>query len=482
MAKQGFSIGVAADTKPFSSAVKSGVLEPLQSVQDTLKQVTADGANAGEKLEQGFKGAQTATVDYERQITATNANVSRSSKRSYTQDTENFELSAREKKRLNREALGAISQNAQSVIGGFSGNLEDLASDAEGAAVGIVSGLGPIGLAVGSVAATALGIIQAAFAKGEAESKQFKADVGELTGQLIKMGVTGVSGPDAVNEKLTELAEKADDSGESLDSLASKADKAGISAVDLQQAYAGNIPVLKSLYTEGQKRLTQLNETAKKADLNTSAGRIAYRDAISQASGQRAVNDILQKKKDVLDAATKATSELSAAEKHQAASAKAAADGEKAFAEDVNSSTSSFITTNKKREESLKDFEKAQEKTLKKQAQFATDSAEIYQKYGAEVGAKILSEVKPGKLLHKLADAPPADVKRISEGYVNIGKIAATNVVDGAKAALPSAIKGPKVNFTTDVTRFISDTQRALDRTQFKLNTKVYKINGKPVI
>ncbi|MCS5513994.1 hypothetical protein NY537_14720 [Curtobacterium flaccumfaciens pv. betae] len=54
----GFSIGVAADTKAFESAVKSGIIDPLDDAQDALEDLGKSGDKAGDGLTKGTRDAE----------------------------------------------------------------------------------------------------------------------------------------------------------------------------------------------------------------------------------------------------------------------------------------------------------------------------------------------------------------------------------------------------------------------------------------
>lgn len=247
MAK-GISIGIASDTKEFAVGINTGVISPLEDAVDVLSDVAKSGDRAGDqigsslddatrsadKLEQsakdvgrgteaGMKEAQVATSKFEdelRDAVTGLKNVSTASKNSTKEVADDFEVSAREQKKLRKEAINEIGNeakaNAAETFSSFDGSAQSFVDGIQGTLGGLVSSLGPVGLAIGGAAAVGVGLISGAIQKGTEQTQAFKDRVGELTGQLIEAGSRGKRSVADLTSEVKSLATETDDSKTSL--------------------------------------------------------------------------------------------------------------------------------------------------------------------------------------------------------------------------------------------------------------------------
>ena len=247
MAK-GISIGIASDTKEFATGVKSGVIAPLEDAVDVLADVAKAGDRAGDQVgdsfddaarsadkledaakdagrgtEAGMKEAQAATNKFEKELEDAVRglrDVSRASRASTKDVADDFEITAQQQKTLRRKALGEIKDeakaNASETFSSFDGSAASFADGIQGTLGGLVSSLGPVGLAIGAAGALGIGLLNGAVQKGVEQTQAFKDKVGELTGQLIEAGNRGKRSFADLTSEVKSLATETDDSKTSL--------------------------------------------------------------------------------------------------------------------------------------------------------------------------------------------------------------------------------------------------------------------------
>lgn len=244
MAK-GISIGVAADTGPFSSAVKSGILEPLTDVQDALEQTAKAGDDAGASLEKSMKGAQTATETSARTIEETNQSIVQSNKRTYTQDKENFELSEGEKNRIQKESVKAGASAVAQTVAQSASALQDIGTDAAGTVGNIAAtvagvSMNPIVAAVGAGVATVAGFVGGLISKANSDTEELDKSVQDLTDDFIKSGTSGKASLGYIVDQMKKIADGTDEAGLSLEDIKKRAKELGVPFKDLAAAHAGS--------------------------------------------------------------------------------------------------------------------------------------------------------------------------------------------------------------------------------------------------
>ncbi|MET0725931.1 MAG: hypothetical protein ABWY36_06240 [Leifsonia sp.] len=154
MAK-GISISVAADTRAFSTGVKSGVLDPLEDVEKALDDVGREGEKSGRKLEDAYKDAQRDTERLEK----ANKDLADTIKRETTK-------SSKEIKSMGKEGLDDFKEESNSTAkefaASFDGSIESVTGGIQEIAANAFSGFGPAGAAAGLVAAAGLGVVMSA--------------------------------------------------------------------------------------------------------------------------------------------------------------------------------------------------------------------------------------------------------------------------------------------------------------------------------
>lgn len=483
MAK-GISIGVAADTGPFSSAVKKGVLDPLTDVQEALTKTTGSADDAGAQLETSMKGAQKATVDFEKQITATNQTITKNSKQTYQEDEGNFELSTREKTRLSREALTTLGDQVKQQVGvvatSFDGSVGDLAQSAEGAAIGLLSFIPGWGLAIGAAAATGLSVIQGILGKDDATTKQLKEDGAALAKQYIETGKDGAKALSGIASNLEDLATETDDSKDSLIKIAAAAKAAGIEYKGLADSVAGDNTNLQAIHDKAQQQLDDI-----KSGQTALYGVFGIVDTATdqQSANLQKVIDLTGAQIDVTKTATteaKLAAQAGIADYEQKAGLLKQVND--AYS-DLDDSTSTYLDTEKGLF-NVQDYINAMTARAKALDDYradllssglSTDAKDFLEGQGEETASLLLSGYEK---------ASPAQQAALNNIWAAQGQSAAGSFTGSFQGAVSGAsVKGPKVvppEF--DVTSFISAAQRKLDTQQLKVNTEFLTRNGVRVI
>ena len=206
---KGISISIASDTKQFTSGIKSGVLEPLDDVAQSLEDVGKAGEKGGDKLVDALKDSQRETRN-EKAYRDMASTIQRTTKAT----SNDFEVSTREQSHLRKEAIKEIGneakQNAAETFSSFDGSAQSFVDGIQGTLGGLVASLGPVGLAAGAAGAIGIGLINGALQNADTQSQAFKQSVADLTSELIAAGKDGSVSLDYIVQKLQALATETD--------------------------------------------------------------------------------------------------------------------------------------------------------------------------------------------------------------------------------------------------------------------------------
>jgi cytochrome c551/c552 len=236
--------------------------------------------------------------------------MSQTIQRTTTSSTNDFELSTREKTRLTKEGIKQIGdeakQNAAETFSSFDGSAQSFVNGIQGTLGGLVSSMGPVGVAAGAAGALAIGLISGAIQNGTDQTAAFKQKASELAQAFIDAGKTGEISVDALVEKLKDLATTTDQDTTNLADLFDEVKTAGTNSYKaIAQAYAGNQKGLDQLVKTQQKRLDQLDAERQK----TEAGNAGYAHATTelerQADAQTKIVGILRQAQSTAKEATK---------------------------------------------------------------------------------------------------------------------------------------------------------------------------------
>jgi hypothetical protein len=160
------------------------------------------------------------------------------------------------------EIKDEFKSNLSEVTSSFDGSVESMGDLVQGTLGGLVSSLGPLGMAAGAAGAIGVGLIIASITQAGEESEETRARIQNLGQAMIDAASDGNVPLEVVIDNLKGIVSNSDDAVKSFKDIAKEADEAGLSAGALATAYAGGTEAL-----EGQID--------------------AYDDLIAQAEAQR---------------------------------------------------------------------------------------------------------------------------------------------------------------------------------------------------
>lgn len=277
----GFNLSIGADTRGFSSAIKSGLINPLEDVEDAIDKASKSGDKVGEGLEEGMRKAQRETKDARDDLDTlqnTIKDVNKAAKNFGVDGAKDIGDGVRRGTDDAKEGFNELKDESKSsgreAAASFSGEFSDVGDLIQELAANVFSGFGPAGVIAGIAAAAGIGLVIAQFEKAGESSEAFKARVSELTQELIDVG-DGAVGVEYIVDKLKEMATATDDAETSLSDLRDVADKSGGSYEDLAKAVAGAGEDLDKLIESEKARKKALEETNEEEQKG-----LAYRDKV----------------------------------------------------------------------------------------------------------------------------------------------------------------------------------------------------------
>lgn len=504
----GITIGVASDAREFASGTKSGVLEPLQSVAETLDKVSTAGDKAGDQLESSMKDAQQATTKQEKSLQdaiSTYHDLATASQRTAHQQqsddqaaTDEFEVSGREKKKIIKETYQTIAESgkqaASQAVSSFTGNVDDITGTIQGILAGLAASNAEFGIIFAGLAA-GIGLVQGLIGNADENTKEFKADVSELTKELIAAGSTGSVSLDDIISKLRDMATTEDGAGTNLKDLKDAADRSHTSFRTLADLYDGNVKGLDAAVEAGKKKLYQdqlqdevLSKLSVEQQKASTGDKTAYADSLRKAEGQKKVNEYLQQAADTAheaaeqeklyiaggglelqkkaqllkdaasaqDDATKAAQDAVSPSDALTSATKEATDAEQkraqAVADGTKSSKDSWQDYAKSVTASADQILSAYEDQIKAQENWNTNSQTVLTKYGVGV-EKFFSDLGPdgqAALQNALDTWSQQDWDRLKTDTAAATKAAgvagAEAYTDALNGGLPKTVPGPTVD------------------------------------
>lgn len=238
MAKAPVQIGVASETKAFRQGIETGVIKPLEDAEDTLKEFGKAGNKSGDQLEAAMKDAQRETNDTRADLERLSDSVEQSAAKARRLG-DGFKAGADDAGEAVSELGDEAKQNLSETVSSFRGDLEDIPQLIQDTFGGVVSSLGPAGLALGTAGAAGIGLIMGALEEAKQKEQEFRENVSELATVLIETGGEGSEAISAVADKLKELAAPTDEGAMSLQKIREQAKKGEIDFAELANAYAG---------------------------------------------------------------------------------------------------------------------------------------------------------------------------------------------------------------------------------------------------
>lgn len=446
---EGISIGVASDTKQFTSGIKSGVLEPLEDVAESLEDVAKAGEKGGDKLVDALKDSQRETEKNEKAYRDMASTIQRTTKAT----SSGFEISTREQTHLRKEAIKEIGneakQNASETFSSFDGSAQSFVDGIQGTLGGLVSSLGPIGLAAGAAGALGIGLINGALQNGDTKTQEFKAEVAELSKAIIDAGNEGGPSIDALVSKIEDLATGTDDAGKGFRKALKDIKAIGGSSKDVAKALAGDPAALAAAtkqvhkYTdELRKNQEQITDVSQQAAVFSSKGLKAALELEKQLDTQT------EKQKEAAKG-SRAYAESGAAD----AAAHAAAVG--AAVESIQSSLhdagAAWEDYNADGTTTLDEYNAHIEATIAATGKYVENVKTVSKTVTGDALRYIESlgqDAAP--ILQAFVDAPLDQQSRTASNWDKLGKSSGATYSKSLTDSLPKEVAGPKVKVSAD--------------------------------
>lgn len=424
--------------------------DALQKVSDALDDVATDSQRSAGKMESEYKDAARGVQQSNDRLERSFQELANASKQSTKQAGDDFELSTREQTKLRREAIKEIGdeakQNAAETFSSFDGSAQSFVDGIQGTLGGLVSSLGPVGLALGAAGALGIGLINGALQKGDENTQQWKADVADLTQAFIDAGNTGEVKLERIVEILKKLATTGDDAGVSLDKLNELTSKSGSSFEDVAQAYSGNESKLRALVKTEHEHLDALRAQQQQAQSNADISPGVIDSLAQQAGAQKELNDYLDQAVSKADAAAK-SAELYAESGAPAIAAKATAvqnlgQAYQDAAGDVTDytdaetgafDTDAYVAGFEKKAQALADFATNMQKAA---VTLSPEAVAFLQQQGTDAASQLVSAYVNGTA---------AQQQQLAKVWSQAGSASSASYMTSFQGGIPSQIAGPDI-------------------------------------
>ena len=255
----GISIGIAADTRAFAQGVRTGVLQPLESVERALEDVGREGEQAGDDLTDTFKDAQRETKKFEKANEDLADTIAREARRSSKAvrdiGDDGFSSATNNVQEFKNEA----TQNFSEVASSFDGSIESMADGVQGLTGGLASALTPgIGIPVAILGAAA----GAFLASWSASAEETEARIGDMYDDMLESGSAFLS-ESFVRDAVAELARDTEKFNEALD----ESERLGVSVQTVLRATVGDQEAINAVVdATNQKRDDELGKLGANKD------------------------------------------------------------------------------------------------------------------------------------------------------------------------------------------------------------------------
>lgn len=294
MAK-GIEIDIAANTRDFQRGTKD-VEKSLDKVADALDDVSKDadktGRNIGDEIKDGGKDAERAVDKLEKSF----KDVAAASKRETRTAGDAMKRNMKEGADGAGEAItewgDEAKQNIAETFSSFRGEAEDFAGIAQDTFGGVISALGPLGMAAGAAGALGIGMMMAEFEKSQEEAEEFRQLVADLAAEFIEAGGVGETSLGYIVDKLKELATTTDEGARNLREIYKDAEGSVSGFRRIADAYAGNTKELDKLIEREREHLELLDDQRRDTALTWDKERQA--GVVEQAKAQERIVEGLE--------------------------------------------------------------------------------------------------------------------------------------------------------------------------------------------
>lgn len=269
-------IPIASETKAFRMGIESGVIDPLEDAEkalldlghsgdktsDELDDVGKAGKKSGKLLDDALTGAQRES-DKTRNKLEQLADQVEAAGRSGRSIDDGIRKGTEGAGEAVKEFGDEAKQNMAETFASFRGDGEDLVQIVQDTFGGVMSNLGPVGMAAGAAGAIGIGLIIGAFEKAKEEEADFRERVAELAADLIEHGGEGAEGIRQIADGLKGMALETDEGKKKLAEVVKEAKEVGVSVEGLAQAYAGSAEALDEYGQKAADVATEERELAR---------------------------------------------------------------------------------------------------------------------------------------------------------------------------------------------------------------------------
>jgi hypothetical protein len=515
----GFSVAIGSDTRLFEQGIKTGVIEPVEDAQDALQdlakagektgdssrsldklgkagkdagediqdgarkgdkaldQLGKSGKDAGSDLEAGLKGAQSETAQTTADYKEMTAKIQAETAKLKASGKESFTPAAESSRAFKDEATANLSEVASS----FNGDAQSITDLFQGTLGGIITELGPLGLAVGTAAAVGIGLIGAAFSQSGEDAQAFQDRVDSMTGEILSDFTDTGDAVSAIDKKLREWATDNEKYGVSLVQLRKDAQSAGVGFDDLATTIAGGTTKqLRGMRSEINDTIDSLSKQAAAVDTTAGADRSAAdaaqakvkqlnSDVIPAINQQIKANENAKAAEEALAAANDMTiaqyRKYVDAQNEASEASQSFADGVQSAYEDAGSNIDDFV---KDGVFNLDAYNAQMENSAKAITQYQTNVATASQTLSAQALEYVESlGPKAAPALQAFVDAPLDQKQRTAANWDVLGSASADSYnkkLQGDLDAVP-ATKTVKVKVDrTELDNVIADAGKTLTK------------------
>lgn len=302
----GVDVNIGADTRDFASAVKSGMVEPVQDAQGALDKYVDAAGDGGEQLTRTFKTQQQQTTELRSDIDRLNDTISNGTRRSTQTAGAANQRFSRESSEGFDEIRDSAKSNAIEVGASFTGGFDQAAGGLQGFLAEFLAGFGPAGVVAGIAAAAGIGLITAQVDEGTEAAETQKAAIQALGQEYIEAGKSGSKSFDSVSQAISDMATSTDgkDVIITLQKAWEASKDAGADYQSVVEAIANQSPAQIARAQQAVAQLAQKNvELSQKG---VQAGNGQYAGSIKAVEGARKLDAALESAKTQAEQAARA--------------------------------------------------------------------------------------------------------------------------------------------------------------------------------
>ncbi len=296
------SIAFLSDVREVLKGAKQSE-DAFEDVADSLDDLAKEGQRAGDKLADGLDDAETAAERVERSFRELAKEAEDSSKRGSNAMRREFDEGTSAAKRDLAELGNEARQNAAETFSSFDGSAQSFADGIQGTLGGIVSSLGPGGAIAGALGAIGIGLAVSGLELSEEAKQEFRESVSELTAEYIEFGQSGTRSADAVLSQLQSIAAETDVSKTNMADWKLLADQLGVPIGEIANGYLNGGRALDDLIDKTRNQIDAEIERASNASTAEQARDSASRQSLTNARDELAA---FERQKEALDAAREA--------------------------------------------------------------------------------------------------------------------------------------------------------------------------------